>query len=366
MAWQRAGVSASALIFFVACSSDQSGTPGSAVDDSDDAAGAGGGTTAVTVGVGGSGGGGGEVADIVINEGFIGGPCESNADCDYDGGFCLTDAEGFPDGMCSLDCGQFCPDEDGMVTTFCTEPDALDTTADEGLCTIRCDYGQSPSGCRTGYQCQIVSRYAEPETETYACVPGDDDPFELGPCHDALIERGVAFSPAVSPMDSPEGQPQITCDIEDPIWIEPYLADVAFRPSSMDNDPKAIFTSCPHGIAMHDAAEVLATQGATDLVHYGVYNCRTIAGTSTLSQHGLANAIDIAGIQWADEGYFSILGDWEKDTANPSTTGGQLLKTFVETIFDALIYNIILTPDYNEAHADHFHCDLTEGSHFLQ
>ena len=71
---------------------------------------------------------------------------------------------------------------------------------------------------------------------------------------------------------------------------------------------------------MVKTTEELTLLGVSDLVHYGVYNCRVISGTNTLSEHGLANAIDIAGIRWAVDGYFSVLDDWEKDSLNAMST----------------------------------------------
>ncbi len=77
------------LIAAAGCGDGQDGNPdangGSAgVTTSSGVAGGGG------VGIGGQGGEGGEV-ELPINEGFIGGPCTSDEDCDYDGGFCLTE-----------------------------------------------------------------------------------------------------------------------------------------------------------------------------------------------------------------------------------------------------------------------------------
>ncbi len=86
----------------------------------------------------------------------------------------------------------------------------------------------------------------------------------------------------------------------------------------------------------------------------------------TLSEHGLANAIDIAGFRNADGSIYTVIDDWELNTSFPVTVPGSFLKWFVETVFENWIYNIILTPDYNAAHHDHFHCDLTPGAHFLQ
>jgi hypothetical protein len=315
-------------------------------------------------GAGAQGGGGAE--DIVINEGFIGGPCTSDADCRYEGGFCLTEDKGLPGGMCSLDCSLLCPDQDGAVSTFCVEPGRLGTTAAEGLCTTRCDYGQSPTGCRTGYQCQVSGRYSEPDTEVYTCVPGTDAPFELSACHQELLSLGVAFSPAINPMASPEGHPELVCDVEDPVWLTPYLHGVSFRPASLDNEPETMFSACPHAVALVDTAALLSEAEVSDLVHYGIYNCRVIAGSSNLSEHAFANAIDIAGLNTAGGVFYTVLDDYEKATPNPTTAGGQLLRSFAETLFEDEIFNIILTPDYNDDHADHFHCDLTPGESFFQ
>ena len=59
---------------------------------------------------------------------------------------------------------------------------------------------------------------------------------------------------------------------------------------------------------------------------------------------------------------FSVENDYEKGQPNPKTEGGILLKTAAQRFYDELVFNIILTPDYNEDHYNHFHCDLTPGS----
>lgn len=348
----------------------EAGTPGAGSDDD----GAGGGATAAsTTGVGGgassstsTGAGGEEPVIPPINAGFIGGPCAADTDCPYEGGFCLFEAEGFPDGMCSLDCPEFCPDQEGAVSTFCVAPAALGTTADAGLCTTRCDYGQSPTGCRPGYQCQPHARFSDPEVQVYTCVPGEDAPFQLGACHQELLARSIPFTPAVNPKDRATGNQNIVCDIVDPIWIDATLSGIPFHAGSLSGAANAIFTNCNHGLAMADASEVLANAGVDAVVHYGIYNCRVIAGTSTLSQHGLANAIDIAGLRMEGGAYYTVLNDYQEGNPNPTAPGAAILRDFVETLYDDQIYNIILTPDYNAAHRDHFHCDLTPGAHTLQ
>ena len=34
-------------------------------------------------------------------------------------------------------------------------------------------------------------------------------------------------------------------------------------------------------------------------------------------------------------------------------------------MYENRIFNIVLTPNYNSAHDNHFHVDLTEGSNFI-
>lgn len=301
-----------------------------------------------------------------FNAGFIGGACHSTADCDYEGAICLGEAEGFPGGMCSLDCAKYCPDLAGATTTFCANAADLGAAASDGLCTVRCDFGQSATGCRPGYQCHALDRHDDPATVVYACVPGEDAPFEPSACHEELLARGIAFSPAVNPMAHPEGHPELLCDVEDPVWVSPLLRGVAYHPSSLADEPAAMFAACPLALALDDAAALMTELGITDTVHYGTYNCRPIAGTSTLSQHAHANAIDYAGFAVAGGAYYTVLDDWEKNQPAPVTTGGQLLANFAVEAHEQLIFHIILTPDYNADHENHFHCDLTPGSNFLK
>ena len=74
-----------------------------------------------------------------------------------------------------------------------------------------------------------------------------------------------------------------------------------------DASVNRVFVSCELALAMHDTAVVAHAQGVTDIVHLGAYNCRTIAGTTTISQHGLGKAIDIAGVRLDDGTYWTIV-----------------------------------------------------------
>lgn len=307
--------------------------------------------------------------EVAINAGFIGGPCESDADCPYEGGFCFTEEEGFPWGMCSSSCDLYCPDQEGFVTTFCIDAGSADVPSPPGLCTMRCDVSQSESGCRPGYQCVFLPRHGDPGTVIESCIPESvavAQPVDPTNCQQQLIDLGVSFTPASNPKDSPDGHPELVCDIQDPIMLTGTLHGVNFRYNTMESSVKAMFMTCPLALALEKMALVLASNGVTDVLHLGVYNCRVVSGTTKISQHGMANAIDIRALV-ADTGEtYVVLNDWEKNTEVPMTVPGEYLKWFAQTLYVDWIFNVILTPDFNAAHNDHFHIDLTPGSHFLK
>ena len=108
--------------------------------------------------------------EVVPHQDWIGSPCTNDAACPYDGGFCLTEEEGYPDGQCSQWCDQFCPDMDGMPITFCIEP----IDEEGGFCFSRCDIAQYPytDGCRPDYACVPWARVGTTD-EIPTCVPAE-------------------------------------------------------------------------------------------------------------------------------------------------------------------------------------------------
>lgn len=81
--------------------------------------------------------------------GFIGGECTSPVDCSYASSTCLTEAAGYPGGLCTRPCTTGCPDADGPnAYTACHRfPDG------SNRCVARCDFTLFATGCRDGYGC---------------------------------------------------------------------------------------------------------------------------------------------------------------------------------------------------------------------
>ena len=87
--------------------------------------------------------------------------------------------------------------------------------------------------------------------------------------------------------------------------------------------------------------------------HFGTYACRNIYGRQEdrLSAHATARAIDIAGFRLDDGTTVSVLRDWGKDSPK-----GRFLRAAREEA--CRFFGMVLSPDYNRAHANHFHLEL--------
>ncbi len=291
---------------------------------------------------------------------WIGSPCASDGDCSYDGGFCLLETQGFPCGTCSQSCTSLCPDVDGTPETFCVDGSdvGLDTA---GYCLSKCDPGLlGGDGCRDGYGCTGLNRFNDPSASAGVCVPQEFADVGDTDCQAQLIELGAVITPIDHQPESPPGFPGLTCVVEDPVLLHSPVNGVALRYIGSQDDGE-IFVGCETALSVVGSVAVAQMLGVEELIHYGTYNCRVIAGTSTLSQHGLGTAVDIAGFGLLDGTEITVLDDWEDGNPNPTTAAGQLLLAFTDAIWDMNLWNIILTPEYNAAHDNHFHVDLTPG-----
>ncbi len=308
----------------------------------------------------------GDDAGEVTLTGFIGSPCSTDADCPYSGGFCLEAGDGLPDGMCSAECDQYCDDLDGHPTTFCVSRSALPRKAQSkvtsGACVSRCNYGDYPDGgCRSSYGCQEQSRYQQPSRKTYACLPGSPD-ASLPRCYQDLADRGVAFEADIRPPDSLSGSSR-SCTIEDAVWLERNVLGtrLVYEP---DLSVDTTLAKCSLGLALADTIEELHEHDVTAVYHLGTYACRTVSGTSTLSRHAYGDAIDISGFQFANGQFYSVAGDWEHNTTNFRTAAGAWMYERGRLWHLQNFWSVVLTPNFNAAHDDHFHIDLTPGNSY--
>lgn len=96
-------------------------------------------------------------------------------------------------------------------------------------------------------------------------------------------------------------------------------------------------------------------QTVARLEHLGSYNCRRIGGGDSWSEHSTGNAIDIAAFVLADGTRISLIDDWRAEPDGPRSR-------FLADARDGAceLFATTLSPDYNRAHADHFHLDQAQ------
>jgi hypothetical protein len=127
--------------------------------------------------------------------------------------------------------------------------------------------------------------------------------------------------------------------------------------------PEAPATTCLVAVAMElwkrdtldPAAQELFGSEVASLEHLGSYSCRRLYGRNDgpWSEHATANALDIAGFVLEDGTRISVLSDWQSDGDK---------QRFLREARDGACgaFSTVLSPDYNAAHADHFHFDMDD------
>ncbi|MEL7196972.1 MAG: extensin family protein [Pseudomonadota bacterium] len=125
--------------------------------------------------------------------------------------------------------------------------------------------------------------------------------------------------------------------------------------------PNTPAVTCPVAAALEmwrrksvePAAREILGSDIVRIEHMGAYNCRRMRGAgsgSGWSQHATANAIDISAFVLANGRRITLLEGWN---------GAEDEARFLRSIRDDAcgVYATVLSPDYNAAHADHFHLD---------
>jgi len=191
----------------------------------------------------------------------------------------------------------------------------------------------------------------------------DDPDFT---CAEWMDFFGVEFS------DGP-----VTQGIPEPVTATLPIAGMPYRYVSDQTPRETLLADCSLIRALADTAGVLRARDVVEVADIGIYNYRCIGGGTPpncpngVSQHAYAKAIDIAGYTLSDGSFYSVNDDWvidgaSEETCSAATEGGK--DSFLHEIICEQkargIWNIVLTPNFNEAHRNHFHVDLTDGGDY--
>lgn len=169
---------------------------------------------------------------------------------------------------------------------------------------------------------------------------------DIPACRAVLDRSEIAYSALPEAGEGPCARPDRT-----------KLTDFPLRPS-------VPATTCRVAAALELWRTKSVAPAARDILgselshfeHMGVYNCRRMRGGSSTawSEHSTGNAIDISAVVLEDGRRISLIDDWD------GAEGGDADRArFLRQIRDGAcgVFAVVLSPDYNAAHADHFHLD---------
>ncbi|CAI8918032.1 extensin family protein [Pseudomonas sp. IT-P176] len=163
-------------------------------------------------------------------------------------------------------------------------------------------------------------------------------------CDQVLATSGLKFSrQADSPTDA-------TCPLHNTLRVSG--GEVALSSSFLASCPLAVAFAVFQRHALQPAAQSVYGQAVARVDHLGSFACRNMYNRekAARSQHATANALDIAGFRLADGRTVNVLRDWPQDNADAG---------FLRQVRDDAceVFNVVLSPDYNAAHRNHFHLD---------
>lgn len=200
-------------------------------------------------------------------------------------------------------------------------------------------------------------------------------------CLARLEERGLSFS-----------RPSFDTPLVDaPLVMDGLFGSVEILPRWSRKVPVNEVVDCRLALALWEMSRLAERHGIAKLQYYSTYRplvvpqgtcpkggeglrCRNkkqeleLLKKNSGSRHRKALAIDIRWVVLKDGRRLDVLKDYDRrDGAPPcdyeaDSDDARLLQEFVCDIYDARLFNVMLTPNADKAHHNHFHFDLTPGA----
>lgn len=108
--------------------------------------------------------------------------------------------------------------------------------------------------------------------------------------------------------------------------------------------------------AVRPAAQAYLGSDVVRIETMGTYSCRNVNGgrAGRLSEHAFGNAVDVSAFILANGRRVSVLSGW---------SGAADERAFLRRLHQSACkrFGTVLGPDYNAAHANHFHFDMSRS-----
>ncbi|MEQ8559693.1 MAG: extensin family protein [Henriciella sp.] len=167
-------------------------------------------------------------------------------------------------------------------------------------------------------------------------------------CYSLLDKASIAYSP----LEDDAGTDR--CPLSEALVLNQSNYPYSVAPLRMSCATTSALYIWEHDVVGALADKILGSP-VEEVLTYGSFSCRNVAGTNRLSEHARANAIDIRGFRLQDGREIDVRAHWREDSERGE---------FLEAVHDGAckVFSVVLSPDYNAAHADHFHFDMGGGT----
>jgi hypothetical protein len=135
------------------------------------------------------------------------------------------------------------------------------------------------------------------------------------------------------------------------------------------SDAHPLVIDCSLAVSLAEAGRYLAALGIEQAGFSSAYSRRNVRGTSRPSKHSYGLAIDVhtftgpaLGTLRVDHDFEQGLGDAVDCIGAPVTRGGAALATAKCQLARSGLFYLVLTPDYDDAHHNHFHLEARPWS----
>ena len=185
-------------------------------------------------------------------------------------------------------------------------------------------------------------------------------------CQAELGKRGVPFTP----VDEARG-------VLAPVRLIGPLHGVTFRtglPASQRTSSPWEIVDCRLALALDDFAAQLEAHDIVTVIHLSIYRPPSTRWPEDklASRHPGGLAMDAATFVKKDGTELEVQRDFHGHIGaktcgpgagpHPATPQASELRSIVCDAADARLFNVMLTPDYNWPHRNHFHLEVTAGA----